>query len=177
LARSAWRPRYTQNSFVVSDVFSLLKGVHTLNFGGSLTRLQDNLKFAGFGSFLEFLSWPDFLLGLDGSANGVGNFSNVFASEDVFGLLNRELRAWEGSGFAQDDYRITGSLTLNLGVRYQPGFNSAWKLSEVCWTRAGRKSGPSPSFRVIAAPGGARAENIKPGAVIRPIGSADWRSY
>jgi hypothetical protein len=110
---------YTQNSFVVSDVFSLVKGVHTLNFGGSLTRLQENLNFAGFGSFLEFLSWPDFLLGLDGSANGTGHFSNVFASEDAFGLLNRELRAWEGSGFAQDDYRITRSFTLNLGVRYE----------------------------------------------------------
>ena len=34
-------------------------------------------------------------------------------------------------------------------------------------------SGPSPSFRVIAAPGRPRAENIKPGAAMRLIGSAD----
>ena len=110
---------YTQNSFVLSDVFSWLKSAHALRFGGSLTRLQDNLDFAGTGSYVQFLGWPDFLLGLNGSSNGTGNFSNVFQSSDLFGLLNREFRVWEGSGFVQDDYRITRSLTLNLGVRYE----------------------------------------------------------
>jgi hypothetical protein len=110
---------YAQNSFVFNDVLSLLKGSHALKFGGSLTRLEDNLDFAGVGSFVQFLSWPDFLLGLDGNSNGTGTISNVFESADVFGLLTREFRVWEGSGFAQDDYRIRPSLTLNLGVRYE----------------------------------------------------------
>ena len=110
---------YTQNSFEASDVFSWLKGAHAVKFGGSLTRLQVNLDFAGAGSFLQFLSWPDFLLGLDGPANGTGTFSNVFGSGDIFGLLNREFRVWEGSAFAQDDYRITRRLTLNAGLRYE----------------------------------------------------------
>ena len=90
-----------------------------MKFGGSLTRLEDNLDFVGAGSFVQFLSWPDFLLGLDASSNGTGMFSNVFQSTDIFGLLNREFRVWEGSGFVQDDYRIRRSLTLNLGVRYE----------------------------------------------------------
>ena len=110
---------YTQNSFVFGDVFSLVTGAHTLNFGASLTRLQANLGIPGFGSFLQFLSWPDFLLGLSGAGNGTGNFSNIFESVDIFGLLDRELRAWEGSAFVQDDYRIKRSLTLNLGLRYE----------------------------------------------------------
>ena len=110
---------YTQNSFVFNDVLSFLRGSHAVKFGGSLTRLEDNLDFVGFGSFVQFLSWPDFLLGLDGSGNGTGSFSNVFSSADVFGLLNREFRVWEGSGFVQDDYRIRRSMTLNLGVRYE----------------------------------------------------------
>ncbi len=110
---------YTQNSFVFNDVLSFIKGSHALKFGGSLTRLQDNLDFAGVGSFVQFLSWPDFLLGLDGISNGSKMFSNVFSSSDIFGLLNREFRVWEASGFAQDDYRIRRSLTLNLGVRYE----------------------------------------------------------
>jgi hypothetical protein len=109
---------YTQNSFVFNDVLNFIKGSHALKFGGSLTRLQDNLDFAGFGSYVQFLSWPDFLLGLDGSSNGT-DFSNVFESLDAFGLLNREFRVWEGSGFVQDDYRIRRSLTLNLGMRYE----------------------------------------------------------
>jgi len=110
---------YTQNSFVFNDVFSLLSGANAMKFGGSVTRLEDNLDFAGFGSFVQFLSWPDFLLGLDGGSNGTGTFSNVSQSADAFGLLNREFRVWEGSGFVQDDYRIRRSLTVNLGVRYE----------------------------------------------------------
>jgi len=110
---------YTQNSFVFNDVFSFLSGANAVRFGGSLTRLEDSLDFVGFGSFVQFLSWPDFLLGLDGSSNGTGTFSNLSQSADVFGLLNREFRVWEGSGFVQDDYRVKPSLTLNLGVRYE----------------------------------------------------------
>ena len=110
---------YTQNSFVFNDVLSSIKGSHALNFGGSLTRLQDNLHFAGFGSAVQFLSWPDFLLGLDGNDNGTKTFSNVFSSSDIFGLLDRELRVWEASAFVQDDYRISRTLTLNLGLRYE----------------------------------------------------------
>ena len=72
----------------------------------------------GLGSFVRFLSWPDFLLGLSASGNGTG-FSNVFASFDDFGLTTREYRVWEGEAFAQDDWRIRKSLTLNIGVRYE----------------------------------------------------------
>lgn len=113
---------YTQNSFALNDVFSTISGAHALQFGGSLTRLQAPLHFAGFDSFIQFLSWPDFLLGLDAAGNGTGKFSNVFQSADGFGLFDRDFRAWEFSAFAQDDYRIDKSLTLNLGVRYErPG--------------------------------------------------------
>jgi len=110
---------YTQNSFFFGDVFTAVHGAHILNVGGSLTRSQANLGFAGFGSFLQFLSWPDFLLGLDATGNGTGTSSNVFESADVFGLLNREFRSWEGSAFVQDDYRMKRFLTLNLGLRYE----------------------------------------------------------
>src|SRR5215467_14499216 len=108
----------TQNSFVFEDVLSFVRGSHNLRVGGSLTRLQDNINLAGLGSFVHFLSWPDFLLGLDAAGNG-SEFSNVFASFDVFGLTSREFRVWEGSGFVQDDYKITRSLTLNVGLRYE----------------------------------------------------------
>jgi len=108
----------TQNSFVLGDTFSFFKGAHSVKFGGSLTRLQDNLGFAGFGSFVQFLSWPDFLLGLNASANGTGTFSNVFSSSDNFGLFDREFRVWEGSGFVQDDFRPGRTFTLNAGLRF-----------------------------------------------------------
>jgi hypothetical protein len=107
-----------QNSFVFGDNLSFVRGAHTVRLGGSLTRLQDNVNLVGLGSFMQFLSWPDFLLGLSADDNGSG-FSNLFASFDDFGLTNREFRVWEGTGFAQDDYRIRRSLTLNIGLRYE----------------------------------------------------------
>ena len=107
-----------QNSFVFEDNLSFVRSAHTIRLGGSLTRLQDNVNLVGLGSFMQFLSWPDFLLGLSAEDNGTG-FSNVFASFDDFGLTNREFRVWEGTAFAQDDYRIRRSLTLNIGLRYE----------------------------------------------------------
>jgi Carboxypeptidase regulatory-like domain/TonB dependent receptor/TonB-dependent Receptor Plug Domain len=115
---SGFPRKITQNSFVLSDVLSLARGAHTLRLGGSLTRLQDNVNLIGLGSFVRFLSWPDFLLGLSAGGNGT-RFSNVFASFDDFGLTTREYRVWEGGGFAQDDYRIRKPLTLNIGLRYE----------------------------------------------------------
>jgi hypothetical protein len=163
---------YTQNSFVFNDVFSFLRGANAVRLGGSLTRLEDNLDFAGFGSFVQFLSWPDFLLGLDGSRNGTGTFSNVSQSADAFGLLNRDFRVWEGSGFVQDDYRIKRSLTLNLGVRYERlgqfgdklGRNSSFDVNKA-------DASPPPSgsldgyivasnFPAALPPGVTRANNI-----------------
>ena len=109
-----------------------------LQLGASLTRFTSDLKFNGFGSYVQFLSWPDFLLGLDASSNGTGEFSNVFASSDAYGLLDRNLNAWEGSGFVQDSYRVNPWFTLMLGLRYERigdfgdslGRNSSFDLSK-----------------------------------------------
>jgi Carboxypeptidase regulatory-like domain/TonB dependent receptor/TonB-dependent Receptor Plug Domain len=108
----------TQNSFVFSDALTFVRGRHAVRLGGGVTRLQDNIDIAGLGSFVEFLSWPDFLLGTSATGNGTP-FSNVFASFDDFGLTQREYRVWEAAGFAQDDYRIRKSLVLNIGIRYE----------------------------------------------------------
>jgi len=126
-----------QNSFVLSDDLSFVRSAHTVRLGGSVTRLQDNVDIVGLGSFVRFLSWPDFLLGLNAADNGT-RFSNVFASFDDFGLTNREYRVWEGTAFAQDDYRIRKSLTVNIGLRYerlgqfgdQLGRNSSFDIGE-----------------------------------------------
>jgi hypothetical protein len=110
---------FAQNSFAFSDALSLIRGAHSIRLGGSVTRLQDNVDTIGLGSFVEFLSWPDFLLGLNAAGNGTGTFSNVFGSADAFGLTQREYRVWEGTAFTQDDYRVTPSMTLNAGLRYE----------------------------------------------------------
>lgn len=129
---------YGQDSFVLGNATSFLRGNHTLKLGASLTRFTSDLTFSGFGSYVQFLSWPDFLLGLDASNNGTGKFSNVFASSDIYGLLDRNLNAWEGSAFVQDNYRVIPSFALTLGLRYERigdfgdnlGRNSSFDVSQ-----------------------------------------------
>jgi hypothetical protein len=107
-----------QNSFVFGDELSFVHGAHTVRLGGSITRFQDNVDLIGLGSYVRFLSWPDFLLGLNSESNGT-KFSNVFSSFDDFGLTYRAYRAWQGAAFAEDDYRVGKSLALNIGLRYE----------------------------------------------------------
>src|SRR5215472_15976180 len=135
---SAFPQTHTQDSFVGDDTLSFVYAAHAIRTGGSLSRLQDDHDVEGVGSFVEFLSWPDFLLGNSAAGNGSETFSNVFASVDLFGLFNREYRVWEGSAFVQDDYRIRKSLTLNIGLRYERlgqfgdnlGRNSSFDISK-----------------------------------------------
>src|SRR5438045_4512678 len=116
---SALPRTYTQETFSFSDLVNSIHGAHTLQLGASLGRLRQYFDVAGIGSSVQFLSWPDFLLGLNAKDNGAGKFSNVFASSDAFGLLDREFEAWESSAFVQDDFRIHQALTLNAGLRYE----------------------------------------------------------
>lgn len=116
------------NVFSASDSVSYVHGKHLLRFGGSLTRIQLDINWHFFGESL-FLSWPDFLLGLNGQQNGTGLFSNVFGSIDETGLPDRAFRGWEGALYAQDNYKVNSRLTLNLGVRYDRlgGYTDAFR--------------------------------------------------
>ncbi|HTS57678.1 MAG TPA: TonB-dependent receptor [Terriglobales bacterium] len=109
---------FTQNSFWAIDDFSTLRGKHMFRMGGSLTRFEDNIDVLGVGSVAEFLSWPDFLLGLS-SAQNRSAFSNLFSSGDGYGLFERAYRSWEASAYGLDEYRFSQSLTLNFGLRFE----------------------------------------------------------
>ncbi len=114
-----------QNTYSFQDSLSWTRGRHSLSFGGGVTREQLNQVGFHYLAGELFLSWPDFLLGLDANDNGTAPFaafgvnsSNIIASLDLPGLFDRAWRVWETNLYVQDDFKVTPRLTLNLGFRY-----------------------------------------------------------
>ena len=111
------------NNFYVSDTVSLSRGKHNLRFGAEIFRNQfvngpDNTD----GTLL-FLSFPDFLLGLPaGPASAGGNgtpLSNVYLAQSSAIVPHSDLRSTAAHFFAVDDWKISATLTINLGFRLE----------------------------------------------------------
>jgi hypothetical protein len=111
-----------QNSYVFTENLTWIKGRHSLKFGGEIRREQftifqpaesrGTLSFGG-----EFTDNPaapttggeaiaTFLLGIPDSG-AITNLHNVDYRRPIYSL------------YAQDDFRVTPRLTLNLGLRYE----------------------------------------------------------
>jgi hypothetical protein len=103
-----------QNDYQGSYSVAMTRGRHNLKFGADITREQINALFGiatnGFFVFAPFPasdSFASFLLG-----QSVQFFQGG-------GQFDRGLRKWVTAGYAQDEFRITPRLTLNLGLRYE----------------------------------------------------------
>lgn len=127
-----------QNTFVGQDSISWIHGRHVFRFGGDVVRFQLNESDFNSPVVMDFLSFPDFLLGMSGAQNGTGFLSNIDQSSDLPGLTDRAIRMTNAAMYAQDDIKIARSLTLNIGLRYE-------RISQAGDTR-GRIGGFDPAL-------------------------------
>jgi Carboxypeptidase regulatory-like domain len=111
------------NNFYVSDTVSLSPGRHSLRVGAEIFRNQFNANPNNTNGSLLFLSFPDFLLGLpSGPAAAGGNgtpLSNVYVASASATIPRSELRSAAAHLFVVDDWKVSNTLTINLGLRLE----------------------------------------------------------
>jgi hypothetical protein len=114
-----------QTSPDFNDSLTWVKGRHTVKVGGGIIRRELNL-FRGNNAKGYFALAGN---GSGGAGGGVGHVNTGYEVSDIlagfvdgyqhgtsFGTVGT--RSWEDGFFAQDDFRATDRLTLNLGLRY-----------------------------------------------------------
>ncbi len=97
-----------QNTYQYQDAVTRIVGKHTFKVGGEFDRIQANSYFDNnINGSLTFLTLSDFLQGIP------------FSYSQGFGNTVRGNRVSNGFFYAQDDWRIKPTLTLNIGFRQE----------------------------------------------------------
>jgi len=112
---------YGGNQWEFSDQVFLQRGAHAYTIGGVLQKIRHDVNFttAQIGAF-AFPTLQRFLQGLPSTFTGM-NPSAPCAITSVGGCANAD-KSYKDLFFdtyIQDDYKVSRTLTLNLGVRYE----------------------------------------------------------
>ena len=117
-------PTISQNTnYQINENVTSIIGRHSLKFGGQVIRRHLNFfesqdPARGFFNFdTNFTNQPN----VAGTGNTIASLELGFPSQITRTVLQGPfgLRAWEFSLYAQDDFKVSQRLTLNLGLRYE----------------------------------------------------------
>lgn len=182
LGDSTSLPLYDRDGiFQYGGSLTQIRGRHTLKYGAVLVRRQiyNEEPSSGSGTF-SFTSSPNNTGTTVSSIVPLINLlegTNLSVSR-VMQLAPRYLRSWEPSAYVQDDWRITPTLTLNIGMRYDiitPDVALGNNISQfdppsgkilVAGVNSSNTTGIRTDYRSVG-PRLGFAANIRPGTVIR----------
>ena len=132
-------PKAGGDFYSARDVFSWTRGAHALKLGGELSynktvqdTLLNNYGVFTFNNSVTRNALADFLIGIP---------SAITQDAPITALWN----SWYGAAFLQDDYRINGRMTLNLGLRWDVQTPGTDPLNRFSTYVPGQKSVARPS--------------------------------
>src|SRR6266404_1622856 len=112
-----------QRRLQFSDTISMVRGSHTLNFGGEVQRVDADFDLRVFqaGRIEMIEDFPDFDRNGDGKVddNDLLFSVTIRSGKPTEPLLIPNADSNYIAGFFQDDWRIRPRFTLNLGLRYE----------------------------------------------------------
>jgi len=109
------------NSYIGQDTVALTRGRSYMRFGVEVKHHQvDENQPQQVDGNLMISSLPDFLVGQSASQNlSPLGLSNVGLSIAGGGIFRRDERYTDVAAFAQEDLKVTPTLTINAGLRYE----------------------------------------------------------
>jgi hypothetical protein len=133
---------FTDNTFSYIDNLTIQRGKNLFSVGVQALRYQNNYptsnNFGFLGQFTyggKYTSNPN---NTSGNASGYGPadfiLNRIQEASVTLGSINVGQRQWRASGYFQDDYKVTPSFTVNVGIRYeldQPWIESNNKTGNV----------------------------------------------
>jgi len=104
------------NVYSISDTLDLIRGKHNIRFGATYRASQMNVRN---NAFQDGFVVENAALTTDDAADLLLGSTGIFAAHDQTFLGGTTGRRWKlFRPFVQDDWRVTNSLTINLGVAW-----------------------------------------------------------
>jgi hypothetical protein len=112
--------RESQNVYQILDNVTKIWGNHSLKFGGSFQAVRFYYIYAP--ADLGQYHWDGQYTGLVGVSNTGSAVADMLVDQENYATIsvspNVNDAQWYDAGYAQDDWKLTRRLTLNLGVRF-----------------------------------------------------------
>ena len=156
---------FDRGDYTVREVATKILGPHELRFGGEALRVLNHITntFQMDGSF-----------SFSGELSGDGLADFMFGRSSTFSQGGGEFKDLKGTKwtlFLQDNWRVTGNLTLNLGLRWDPYMAPYDRQGRVVCFQPGAKSTRYPNAPVGLIYGG---DNHDAGCPVSGMDNSWW---
>ena len=139
--------RYTVNNYDFNDSLTWIKGRHTIRIGGDVLRVQyfqpTNSNFNGTFTFNGKITG-------DGAADLELGYPS--STSRKIGTVTNHIFATNYAAYVQDDFKVSPTLTLNLGLRYE--------VQMPPYEQAGQMTNFIPSLDQVVMAGTATVPNV-----------------